>query len=91
MRLNELDPHPLHEILFENAGPRRQGPEIRTLALVRAVVESLPPKLDAILVTGDLQGLEPMETARGIPRALGEVLAQEMEKLGEGAMFPARC
>ena len=82
MRLNELDPHPIHEILFENAGPRRQGPETRTLALVRAVVESLPSKLDAILVTGDLQGLEPKESARGIPRALGEVLAQEMEKLG---------
>jgi len=88
MRLKELDPHPLHEILFENAGPRRQGPEIRTLALARALVESLPSKLDAILVTGDLQGLEPKESARGVPRALGEVLAQEMQKLGERGDVP---
>lgn len=88
MRLNQIDPHPLHEILFENAGPRRQGPETRTLALVRAVVETLPSNLDAILVTGDLQGLEPKESAKGIPRSLGEVLAQEMEKLGERGDVP---
>src|SRR5207237_1716293 len=83
MRLKELDPHPLHEILFENAGPRRQGPETRILPVVRAVVDSLPSKLDAILVTGDLQGLEVGESARGAPRALGEVLAQELAELGE--------
>jgi hypothetical protein len=88
MRLNELDPHPIHEILFENAGPRRQGPETRTLAVVRAVVDSLPSKLDATLVTGDLQGLEPKESASGIPRALGEVLAEEMENLGERGDLP---
>ncbi len=88
MRLEELDSHPLHEILFENAGPRRQGPETRILPVVRAVVDSLPSKLDAILVTGDLQGLEVGESARGAPRALGEVLAQEMAELGERGDVP---
>lgn len=64
-------------------GPRDSNP-----AVVRAVVDSLASKLDAILVTGDLQGLEAGDSARRAPRALGEVLAQEMAELGEHGPVP---
>jgi len=59
------------------------------LSLIAASAADLPDEVEAILVTGDLQGREPRTAARPTGRLLGEALAERLETLAaEGSVPP---
>lgn len=79
MRVVSFDLAPKVEVPFLNAGRRAGGFYEDRLPVFEAVVEALPPGLDAIVVTSDLQGRECFARgAKGPPRLLGEVLPRRL-------------
>ncbi len=87
MRIVEIEEVPLHRIDYADAAPGG-GTQRRALDLVRARVEGLPPQLDALLVTADLQGRAHLASAGGSMHLLGEVLAEEYTALAELDVVP---
>jgi Icc protein len=88
MRILALDDEPLHELLYLEAAPRG-GSATRRLPIMRGRVDRLPDGLDALLVTSDLQGVAPSWSSGGQSVLLGEVLAEQLERLaGEGLVPP---
>ena len=87
MQILSIDNSPFHEIAYENVSPGRQIVPA-TLQLFRATVDSLPPDLNAILATSDLQGREARSKANGDPRLLGELLAEDIAILSELGELP---
>jgi Icc protein len=88
MRILGFDDEPLHEILYLEAAPRG-GSAPRRLPIMRGRVDRLPDGLDALLVASDLQGVAPSWSSGGQSVLLGEVLAEEIERLaGEGIVPP---
>lgn len=87
MRIIELDSSPFYEITFLNAA-RRGGVETQRLPLLRGRVDRLPDALDALLITSDLQGVAPSLSAGGANALLGEILAEEYERLAAQGMVP---
>lgn len=88
VRIVDLDPEPLHVLTYADAAPGG-GTQARALPLVRARVDGLPPELDALLVTSDLQGRGRLAAADGAMPLLGEVLAEEYAALAELGLVPA--
>ena len=56
MRLLSLQERPFHRVRFLNAA-KRGGTETGHLPFLRGQVDRLPGGLDALLLTGDLQGV----------------------------------
>lgn len=75
MRIIDFPPTPLTEFRYLNAGRRAGAFYQERLPIHHARVDQLPPDLDAIIVTADLQGREQFQEANGGPlRLLGEVV-----------------
>ena len=87
MRVVELDAEPVHTVAFANAAPGG-GTRADVLPILRGRVEGLPPQLDALLVTSDLQGRARLAEAGGAMRLLGEVLAEEYAALADLELVP---
>lgn len=85
MRVLEIDSEPFHELEYLDAAPRG-GSQLRTLPLLRGRAEGLPPEIDALLVTSDLQGRA--RAGDGTLRLLGEALAAEYAALAELEQVP---
>ncbi len=87
MRIVSFYSQPLATVAFLNAPKRGSEPVKESLPILRAVVEGLPVGLDALLVTGDLQGAG-MENddAR---RLLGVTLADRCATLSQEGKLPA--
>ncbi len=86
MRIVELQREPFHELEYLDAASRG-GTQLQRLPLLRGVAEGLPPGIDALLLTSDLQG-----RARGPDgslQLLGEALASEYAALAELDVVPA--
>jgi len=83
----DIDAEPLHVLEYADAAPGG-GTQPRTLPIVRARVEGLPPQLDALLVTSDLQGRAPLLSAGGAMHLLGEALVEEYAALAELDLVP---
>ncbi|MEZ4385121.1 MAG: metallophosphoesterase [Nannocystaceae bacterium] len=91
MRIAALDDAPFHALEFLDAAPGG-GTQRRALPFLRGAVEGLPAELDALIVTGDLQGraLPSPGTAADAPlRLVGEAVADELQALAELEMIPA--
>jgi 3',5'-cyclic-AMP phosphodiesterase len=86
MRIIEIQEKPIHRIQFLNAA-KRGGVESQVLAITKARVDSLPNGLEAILVTGDLQGVVKVWQL-GTTRLLGEALADEYIMLAREGLVP---
>ncbi len=86
MKILGFDGKPTHRIQFLNAA-KRGGVVSQVLSIVRAKVDSLPFGLEAILVTGDLQGVVKVWQSNST-RLLGEELAYEYASLAEKTLVP---
>lgn len=87
MRVIEIEATPLHVFDYVDAAPGG-GSRRRELAIVRGRAEGLPPELDALLVTSDLQGRARLASAGGALHLLGEALAEELVTLAECDVVP---
>jgi len=75
MRILTVNPQPIVEIPFLNAGRGPGGFYEDRLPVLDAVVDRLPDSVSAIIATADLQGRERFQDSRnGVPRLLGEAL-----------------
>ena len=86
MQILSFAKNPLHRIQFLNAA-KRGGVESQILSIVQVKVTSLPSGLEAILITGDLQGIVQVWQA-GTTRLLGEELAYEYANLAKKDLTP---
>lgn len=84
MRLLSLEERPFHRIRFLNAA-KRGGTETGHLPFLRGQVDALPDGLDALLLTGDLQGVVQDWTAS---RLLGLEVAAACVSLAERGSLP---
>lgn len=87
MRVLQIDPEPLHTLVYADAAPGG-GTQARTLPILRGRVDHLPAQLDALLVASDLQGRARLAEAGGSMRLLGEALAEEYATLAELDQVP---
>lgn len=83
MRILAVSDTPIHVIPYRNARPG--GTVTAELPILSAEVDRLPSGVDAILATSDLQGREALP---GI-RLLGEVVAEECDRLAATGVLPA--
>jgi Icc protein len=88
LRVVQIAEEPVHELEYLDAAPGG-GTQLRRLPIFRGTAEGLPPGLDALLVTSDLQGRARLASAGGASHLLGEVLAEEYAALGELETVPA--
>lgn len=87
MRVVQIDGEPVHVLDYQDAAPGG-GTQLRQLPIFRGTAEGIPPGLDAVLVTSDLQGRARLASAGGESRLLGEALAEEYMALAELETVP---
>ena len=79
MRILSINPEPITEIPFLNAGRGPGGFYEDRLPILDAVVDRLPDGVSAIIATADLQGRERFQDSpNGVPRLLGEALPNRL-------------
>jgi Icc-related predicted phosphoesterase len=78
--------HLVHEVRYLNAA-RGGGTETARLPIVRGTVRGLPEGIDALVATGDLQGIVPDHRTRAAV-LLGVAVARELEELGDRGLVP---
>ncbi|MBD0265784.1 MAG: metallophosphoesterase [Tolypothrix sp. Co-bin9] len=83
MRINYISNYPIHQIPFITAASSGVGMVDKVLPILPAQVDSLPPGLEAIIATSDLQGRDPNNQ-----RLLGHIVAEELEVLAEQGKIP---
>ena len=82
MRVQRVSSEVLHQISYLRAGTNGET-EITQLPILRGFIEGLPASLQAIVCTGDLQGVVISSDIRSEPQLLGKALAQELAVLLE--------
>ena len=83
MRILSIDTSPLHEISYRYVRPGGSQ-DVGQLAVQVAHVDELPPTIDAIVVTSDLQARELSGDL-----LLAEVLAQELCAMADLELIPS--
>ncbi len=78
VKILQIDRHPIHEISMLCASTKKGGTIERILPVYLATVDRLPSNLAAIIITSDLQGIDPK-----INRLIGHRVAEELEKLAD--------
>jgi Icc-related predicted phosphoesterase len=100
MRILSWDPTPIHEVPYLHARKGGGFTDVATLAVTLARVDALPPTLDGLVLTGDLQGRELLPPTSRQRRAgtlryregrrlLGEVAAEHLRRLCDRGDLPA--
>lgn len=88
MRILSLSPTPLASIPYANAG--HDGRAYRAvLPVLCGTVDRLPQGVEALVVTGDLQGRQWEGLAEGRARLIGEVLPEALRPVLEAHGLPA--
>lgn len=92
MKITHLADEPLVRIPYASVRDGGSGASAAKLPVLVGAVEGLPPGLDALVLTADLQGME-MRNGKPTDRFLGQVVAEEVAalcELGEwdGAKLP---
>ncbi len=84
MRVHRIDTIPIHTLPYRAA---RAGGGVASweLPILRGTVDALPPALDALVVTSDLQGVADLE-GRGV--LLGVALASALDDLARAGALP---
>lgn len=92
MRVLSLDTTPHHECLAQMAG-RRGRPEVVRVPIVFGKVQGLLGDVDAVILTGDLQGIAPSWSSGGESRLLGEAIVDALAELADADAIPPlhRC
>ncbi|MBV9786542.1 MAG: metallophosphoesterase [Chloroflexi bacterium] len=80
LHILSLDHAPIHELPYQHAGPNGSIVTAQ-LPILIAKGAGLPPSIDALVCTSDLQGVEPTRIAQSTPRLIGECLADELAVL----------
>jgi len=91
VRIAALDDAPVHELEFLDAAPGG-GTQRRLLPFLCGEVEGLPPELDALIITSDLQGRALQSPGAPVDaplRLIGEAVAEELSALSELGMIPS--
>jgi len=86
IELIAFDEDPVHWVRYLNAA-RGGGSSVDRLAIMRARVTGLPADLDAIIATGDLQGIVPDPRTREAT-LLGIAVAEVLEELAFDDVLP---
>jgi|CXWL01.1.fsa_nt_gi hypothetical protein len=89
MRIVELQSEPFCTLPYANVSSSRQVVTAQ-LPFVRATADSLPPSIDAIIVTSDLQGRELCDDYTKPTKLLGEMLADEIDALRKMGQLPSK-
>lgn len=85
MKIIKLEPQPIAQFPFLNAGRRANDFFVDQLPVYKAIVDGFPNSLEAIIATADLQGLESVPAAPSRPlRLLGQVLPKLLEDVLDG-------
>ncbi|MBJ6761930.1 metallophosphoesterase [Myxococcaceae bacterium JPH2] len=87
MRILSLETTPFLEWRYLNAAPRG-GTRVERLPLLRGWVDALPPGVEAVLATSDLQGMATSAHHDGAATLLGEFLADEVAMQGAAGELP---
>jgi len=88
VRAEDLNSKPIVTIPYEyleTGGARRYG----ELPVLMGMARGLPDTLDALVLTSDLQGIEPSGLACGQPRLLGTVVATWLHAMASSKVIPA--
>lgn len=80
MKIVDIASRPFHELVYRNVAPNRELVDIG-LPFLRAEVDELQAGLEALLVTGDLQGREKETAEVSQARLLGLRVADELDRL----------
>lgn len=83
MRITALTDEVRGTLRFLNASPRGRGPEITEAPVLIGTVDRLPPGIEALVATSDLQGV-----TTGMPRLAGEEVPDLLR--GLGVLDPSR-
>lgn len=84
LRILELDPAPVAVFQMLSVRPGRGGAESEPLPVLLGRCSGLPPALDALLLTGDLEGRSPVARRDGSHEPVGAWLARELLGLRPG-------
>jgi 3',5'-cyclic-AMP phosphodiesterase len=76
VKILAIDRHPIHQIPFQCASSGKRGVTNLTLPIYLGTVDRLPSNLGAIVVTSDLQGIDPITN-----QLMGHRVAAELEAL----------
>lgn len=87
VRIVEVEAEAFHVLEYLDAAPRG-GTQLRELPFHRARVIGLPPTIDALVITSDLQGRARVRSQEGASGLLGEALVEELEALAELDLVP---
>lgn len=87
MRVLHLDSNAFHHLPYLQAASRG-GTESVTLPFHAGTVDALPPGVDALVLTSDLQGVAPSWRLNGAAALLGEVVVDVLEDLAEDGSLP---
>jgi 3',5'-cyclic-AMP phosphodiesterase len=84
MYITSITLQPIHQIPFIAPPSNAFGVGNQMLPVLSAQVDYLPPGLEAIIATSDLQGIDPNNQ-----RLLGHLVANELENLAEQGHIPS--
>lgn len=84
MQIISISHSPIHQIPYLTAASGGVGVIARNLPILSAEVDSLPNNLEAIIVTSDLQGVDPKNQ-----QLLAYLLLEELEILAEIGKIPS--
>jgi 3',5'-cyclic-AMP phosphodiesterase len=87
MRVVSIQPQPIHTIAYQLAGSAGRTMTAQ-LPILTGTVDRLPSGLQALVCMSDLQGIEPSWSTSGVPRLLGEVVAEELSLLAALGELP---
>ena len=88
MKILSLEEQPFHTITYE-AVDKSKSRVAQELQVLGGTVDFLPPDVEAVALVGDQQGREDKDNGgSGVPRLLGEVLADELALLSERGELP---
>ncbi len=88
IRIRDIDCDPLISIDVESVLPAGLGSEIKSYPVLAGRCMGLPSQLDALIVTGDLQGINPDDTQEDERELAGCLVARELARLGKLGNLP---
>jgi 3',5'-cyclic-AMP phosphodiesterase len=91
LEVQAIDPDPIGVVRYLNAA-RGGGTEATRLVIERGALRGLPPGLDAIIATSDLQGVVPdarTDARTRVSTLLGCAVAEALEELAFDEVVPA--
>lgn len=87
LRIIDLERDPIHQLRFSNAS-KRGGVESQLLPILAGRASGLPPEVDGLVLTSDLQGVVPSYARGGQNVLLGVELVEVLLALSDERLIP---